>query len=244
MKIIYEPKGRAREYAELACNNYIGCPHSCKYCFAPNVMRSEREAYHLTVKPRTDGIRKFFEDDCRHLHDSGDKRRVHMNFVSDPYPNIEKELHLTRFCIETAAKYGVGINILTKGDYDSISGDFQLFKDAGVHLGVTLSLWNDDSRKEWEPNASSIEDRVRILDEAHKMGIYTWVSMEPVIYPNEALHVIDNLHSVVDLWKVGKLNYHEQAKTVDWAKFRDDVVGKLKSYNSNFIIKKDLQEAN
>jgi len=28
MKIVYEPAGRAREYAELAVNLFIGCPHT------------------------------------------------------------------------------------------------------------------------------------------------------------------------------------------------------------------------
>ena len=29
--IIYEPKGRAREYAPLACNLAVGCVHRCVY---------------------------------------------------------------------------------------------------------------------------------------------------------------------------------------------------------------------
>lgn len=243
MKIIYEPKGRAREYAELAVNNYSSCPHGCRYCMAPLVMRKDRNVFHERAIPRTDGIKKWFEHDCQLMQKNHDTRRVHMNFVSDPYPEIESQLQLTRYCLLTAAKYGVGINILTKGCYNIVSRDFQLFKDSGVHLGVTLSFWNDESRREWEPNAATVDDRIRILSDAHKMGIYTWVSMEPVIYPDEALQCIDNLHSVVDLWKVGKLNYHEHAKTVDWPKFREDVVAKLKSYNSNYIIKKDLLEA-
>lgn len=32
MDLIYEPKGRAREYAALACNIYKGCQHQCVYC--------------------------------------------------------------------------------------------------------------------------------------------------------------------------------------------------------------------
>ena len=35
MNAIYEPKGAAREYAELACNLYTGCNHGCLYCYAP-----------------------------------------------------------------------------------------------------------------------------------------------------------------------------------------------------------------
>jgi DNA repair photolyase len=31
MRIIYEPKGRALEYAPLAVNLYRGCSHGCDY---------------------------------------------------------------------------------------------------------------------------------------------------------------------------------------------------------------------
>ena len=33
LSIIYEPKGAAREYAELALNPYRGCTHRCIYCY-------------------------------------------------------------------------------------------------------------------------------------------------------------------------------------------------------------------
>jgi DNA repair photolyase len=33
--VIYEPKGKAGEYAPLALNLYAGCSHGCTYCFAP-----------------------------------------------------------------------------------------------------------------------------------------------------------------------------------------------------------------
>lgn len=33
MKAIYETKGRAREFCELAINLYTGCRHRCSYCY-------------------------------------------------------------------------------------------------------------------------------------------------------------------------------------------------------------------
>ena len=41
MKPIYEPKGKAKEYGDLAINIYTGCPHYCFYCFAPNVLHKD-----------------------------------------------------------------------------------------------------------------------------------------------------------------------------------------------------------
>lgn len=243
MKVIYEPKGRAKEYADLACNDYFGCPHGCVYCFAPSVMRSDRDKYHSEVKPREEMIRKWFEHDCIELEKKHDTRRIHLNFISDPYPELEKEIHLTRFCIETAMKHGVGINILTKGKFDTVSPDMGLFKDAGVHFGVSC-CWNSDSaRSEWEPNASTVDDRRKLLMAAHELGIFTWVSMEPVVYPNEAMEFYRNNKPYVDLWKVGKLNYHPHAKEVDWCQFRTCFEYEAGKYGSRYILKKDLLDA-
>ena len=242
MKIIYEPRGRAKEYADLACNDYTGCENACAYCFAPSVMRSDRKEYHATVKPRRDAVMKWFEHDCEELQRKGDTRRVHMNFVSDPYPDMEAEIHLTRHCIEAAERHGVGINILTKGKYDVVRPDFNLFRRAGVHFGVTCCFMDDTLRREWEPNASSVPERISLLKQAHAMGIFTWVSMEPVIDPKNALDFFRFMQDarVVDLWKVGRLNYHPHAKTIDWAKFRDDFREIADRNGANYIIKKDL----
>jgi hypothetical protein len=54
------------------------------------------------------------------------------------------------------------------------------------------------------------------------MGIFTWVSVEPVIDPEQALCIIETLDKmrVVDFWKVGKLNHFKELETkTDWAAF-------------------------
>jgi len=242
VKVVYEPKGKAKEYADLACNTYVSCPHSCTYCYAKNVMHKSAEEFHKCAIARM-AVKAYIEDDFREMAANVDKRRVHFNFISDPYPELESKLHLTRFCLEKAAAYNIGCNILTKGRYNTIRPDFDLFKEAGVHFGVSLSICSLSTRIVWEPKAAPIQERMRLLTEAHNMGIFTWVSMEPVIHPDEALKVLDAMHPWVDLWKVGKLNYHPHAKTVDWAKFREDFIKAADRVGAKYIIKKSLLEA-
>ena len=115
-------------------------------------------------------------------------------------------------------------------------------KKANTHLGITLSFVNDEKRQEWEPNASSVNDRLAILKSAHKAGIFTWVSLEPVIDPVEALAVIRKAHNYVRFWKVGKLNHmKEYEQTVNWRKFLYDAETLLKKYGANYYIKNDLR---
>lgn len=246
MKVIYKPKGRALEYAPWACNLYMGCTHGCTYCYAPGCVRKTSELWHKNAEERQNVVESF-ELDAKWLSENmpDDKnRRVLFCFLSDPYQPLESKLHLTRRCLAIAKKYGIKVDILTKGSYARVSKDFQLMKDANAHLGVTLSFANDARRKLWEPRASTVADRLRILKEAHEFGIFTWVSMEPVIIPEEALEVIRTAHSYVDFWKVGKLNHNREVeKTVNWPKFRDEAIALLKAYGSEYYIKEDLRNA-
>ena len=247
MNVIYEPKGRAREYAPLACNLYMGCTHGCKYCYAPACMHKKPAEWHESARVRGENVLALFEKDCARLakeRADDETRRVLFCFLSDPYQPLEGELHLTRRGIETAARHGIKIDILTKGDSALIEQDLPLMLESQTHLGITLSFINDASRREWEPMASSVQSRLRILRKAHEMGLYTWVSMEPVIIPQEALEVIRMAHDYVDFWKVGKLNHNKEVeRSVNWPKFRDDAVALLESFGCEYYIKEDLRNA-
>jgi hypothetical protein len=91
-------------------------------------------------------------------------------------------------------------------------------------FGVTLTFDNDADSLHWEPGAALLADRIASLKEAHRRNIRTWVSMEPVIYPEQTMHLIEMTYEFVDCFWVGKLN-HDAAleQTIDWPKFRREV---------------------
>ena len=240
MNIIYEPKGRAREYSELACNLYKGCTHGCQYCYAPACMRTTGAVWHSDAHPRVD-VPEGFEKDASILR--GDPRRILFCFLCDPYQPLERKERLTRQALSLVGKYQLRSQILTKGCADLIRDDLGLMKRVGTQLGITLCFTDDASRKKWEPDASSVEDRFAILKTAHKEGLFTWVSLEPVIDPAQALQVIRQAHSYVNFWKIGKLNHMKTVEAgVDWRKFLVDVENLLKSVDAKYYIKEDLKK--
>ena len=83
IEIIYEPTGRALEYSLLAANLYRGCPHGCRYCYAPGALHVSREAFHGAACPRP-GMLEALQHDARKI--SGDQRRILLCFTCDPYP--------------------------------------------------------------------------------------------------------------------------------------------------------------
>ncbi|WP_239525093.1 radical SAM family protein [Methanosarcina mazei] len=190
---------------------------------------------------RKDVINKF-EQDAISLAKAEEKRSILLSFTTDPYQQLDIKEQLTRKAIEILHFNGLKVSILTKGGKRS-ERDFDLLaaKPELSEYGVTLVFTDEKLRSKIEPNATPTSERINSLKKAHELGIYTFVSLEPVWFAEQSLELIDLTHDFVDLYKVGKLNYNKQQKNVDWEVFRKEVIKKLRSYNKNYYIKKDLE---
>jgi len=194
MRPIYEPKGKAKEYGDLAINIYTGCPHRCFYCFAPTVLHKDRTLFHSIVEPRP-GIVQAVKDQIKREHITG--KLIHLCFTCDPYPTGYDSL-ATRAIIEIIKESGNHVQILTKGDG---TRDFDLL-DCQDWYGVTY-----DGEVRQLANTNIFLD----LAEARYRGIQTWVSYEPVLNANNVLWSIENVakRQIANKVKIGKLNYHQ-----------------------------------
>lgn len=237
--VIYETRGKAREYRELSCNLYLGCDHGCVYCYAPNILHKERPEFYKTVQPRKDIIEKL-EKDTRGYVTHGDKRQVLFCFACDPYSSADQKFGITRQAIQVCRRNGMGFCVLTKGGRRSLR-DIDLFS-ARDSYACTLTTLDEKLSRKWEPGADIPEGRLLALKKYHDKGIKTWVSLEPVLFPEQTLDTIRETHGYVDEYKVGVLNYHEQAKQVDWYKFARDVVALLDSLGAKYYLKFDLRK--
>ena len=79
---------------------------------------------------------------------------------------------------------------------------------------------------------------MRTLCAFHEAGIHTWVSLEPVIDPEQTLELIRETAPFVDLYKVGKLNYVKSE--IDWRMFGARAIKILESLDKKYFIKTDL----
>jgi len=236
-QIIYEAKGRAREYRELACNLYRGCDHRCVYCYAPGAIHSPREAFGKP-EPRP-GIIAKLEAECRTYAESGDQRQVLFSFTSDPYQRLDIREQLTRQALQLCRHYNVPFSVLTKGGSRAIR-DADLFTPQDA-FASTLTFLDKGNSSEWEPGAAAPEDRIDTLRYFHQRGIPTWVSLEPVIDPDITMQIVRETHTFVDEYKVGTLNYHERARQTDWPLFAWQVRDLLESLGCRYYLKEDLR---
>lgn len=238
MPLIYEPRGKAAEYSPLAMNIYKGCSHGCVYCYAPSATYNKRDTFHSDVQPRCNFIQELRKDLVKFR---GDKRPILLCFTTDPYQPIEEAVKFTHYALKRLIENGNSIKILTKGGMRA-ARDFNIMKTGDCDFGTTLTFLNESRSAEWEPDAASPSDRINALRMAKEDGIKTWVSLEPVIDPNQVYEIINATHEFVDLYKVGKLNYHQLSKTIDWHEFRVNVESLLTSLNKDFYIKQDLKK--
>jgi len=244
--LIYEPAGRAREYAPLALNLYNGCAHGCTYCYAPAACRKDRADFHARPVPRVDVIAKLERELAKDIEVgmqrmNGQKDPVLLCFTCDPYQPLAAETNVTRRAIELLHEYGYPVHILTKGGTRAVP-DFDLL---GTHdhdaFASTLTFLARADSEQWEPHAALPADRLEAIALADARGIATWVSLEPVIDPEQSLEIIRRTYEHVDLFKVGTLNHYKLAATIDWRAFARQAVDLLEKLGARYYIKKDLR---
>ena len=237
MDVIYEPKGKAREYADLACNIYNGCTHGCKYCFAKLYAQ---ENYYEAANPKKNFISRLRKD-----VEKLDKNcpEILLSFHGDVYQPVENDLKLTRHALEILRENNLPFTVLTKGGSRAVR-DFDILEGYDkARFGTTLIFTEQADSGHWEPGAASIEDRIQTIIEAHSRGFPTWVSIEPVIDPLQAMKLVESLQPFVDHWKVGKINYYKEIEdAIDWIKFRENIKSLLQKIGADYYLKRSLTD--
>jgi len=242
MKIIYEPKGKAREYAPLAFNPWWGCPHNCRYCYGPKMSNPAKKGltaeqwkaeWHRCSHVKADALDRLAYD-CAFMWKRCDTRPVLMMFSGDPYPPDDPVPErglvadpITRTALKIMQENGVTPIILTKGGMRACR-DFDILKATMGWFGQTISFYNSLLCSEWEPHAAKISDRREALMLATDAGLKTWISVEPVIDFSQAIVEIRELtyEPRPDHFKLGKLSGNDKEtraieKSIDWPEYRE-----------------------
>lgn len=218
MRTIYEPTGRAAEYSPLALNLYNGCGHHCTYCYARKLAKTygTPESLFNIPGPRK-GLLSELEKKAAKM--KGDPREVNLCFMCDPYsPPASHDI--TREVLLILEKYKLNASILTKAGTKACR-DFDILARNGWKFGCSITCVGE-LRKKLEPHAATLSNRLDALYEAKKNGIYTYVSLEPVVDADMAIEIL-RLWGHIDFWKIGKINYVPEIENrIDWKRFVAD----------------------
>jgi DNA repair photolyase len=103
--------------------------------------------------------------------------------MSDPYIPIEKDLGLTRRCLELIDEYGYGLAIQTKSDL--ILRDLDILKSINRKtkciVQITMTTYYEDLCGILEPNVCTTARRFEVLETMREEGIPTVCWMTPIL---------------------------------------------------------------
>ena len=154
--LIYQPKGKAREYSPWACNLYNGCTNNCIYCYnkmgvGSKLLGKEDVTLKSGFKNIEDAYFKF-QRELDKYKDAilADGKGLFFNFVSDPF--LEETWKLNFYCAQYALRRGVPCVFLSKKRPHSCMIELFVRHKAMVKVGFTLT-----GMDELEPNADKKE---------------------------------------------------------------------------------------
>ncbi|MDB5311228.1 MAG: repair photolyase [Gemmataceae bacterium] len=168
----------------FSLNPYRGCEHGCVYCYARPTHEylgfSAGLDFETRIVVKSDApelLRKQF------LSRAWVPQPVGVGSATDAYQPAERQLRITRRCLEVFAEFRNPVGVVTKNaliarDAD-VLGDLARHDAACAFLSIT-TLDADLARK-MEPRASAPAARLRAVGELRKAGVPVGVMVAPVI---------------------------------------------------------------
>ncbi len=159
-------------------NIYRGCTHGCIYC------DSRSKCYQFTHPFEDIEVKQNAPELLeKALRSKRKKCMIGTGSMSDPYMHCEKDLKLTRKCLEIIRDNEFGLAIQTKSDL--ILRDIDLLDEinrtAKCVVQITLTTYDDDLCRILEPNVCNTKRRIEVLEKMQERGIPTIVWMTPIL---------------------------------------------------------------
>lgn len=164
--------------ADYAANCYAGCEHGCVYCYARFVTRFSHpgEPWGSFVDVKVNAPQVLEREVKR-------KRlgRVFLSSVCDGWQPREVRYGLTRQCLEMLLHYRFPVSILTKNALAERDFDLLASSKDEVEFGVTITTLDEGLRRLIEPRSSPSAERLKVLQEARRLGIRTHAFLGPLM---------------------------------------------------------------
>lgn len=159
-------------------NVYRGCTHGCIYCDARSACyQMKHEFEDIEVKENAPELLEAA------LKSKRKRCMIGTGAMCDPYLHAEKELNITRRCLELISKYEFGATVQTKSDL--IMRDIDLLDEINrktkAVVQMTLTTADEALCRIVEPNVCTTRRRFEVLCEMRERGIPTVVWFSPLL---------------------------------------------------------------
>ena len=222
------PKSRV-DYATDQITVYRYCPYACRYCY---VWRSKLFASRVQ-RGKYDPV----EEAKKYLNKTS--RIIVVSFVSDPYPPDERQEKKTREVLKVLSETKNKIMVLSKNPLLALR-DVDVFEKGNIWLGTTIITLDDNQARYWEPNAPPPLLRLQALQVAKRIGLKTWLSIEPII-PHTTIpeEIVAQTLEYIDFYVLGAFNYTKQLK---YTSYTEEILRKWYEQHVPYTI--DILERN
>ena len=223
--VIHSPGGAAGEYAQLALRGpYVGCVGMCRYCYNHLTRPVDRKQWGK-ARPLKSFKDRLEKDAAKY---AGDARRVFIAFGCDPCQPLDDRHGLTAQALKILAGNGLAPHVLSKFGLAGARHFDALAREPRSRYWITLTTLEPTRAARWEPGTAPPAERVEALRLVQEMGIDTGLSLEPTIYADETLRIIQEVGPLARHISLGKLNHMTLAQVravdpeierPDWVRF-------------------------
>ncbi len=120
---------------------------------------------------------------------------IGLGTVTDPYQPLEREMGLTRRCLEEMARAGAKVSILTKSDL--VVRDVDVLRGmTGAEVGMTINTASDQRAAIFEMGSPPPSRRLEAVRTLVEEGISTYVFLGPLI-PTVTDHDLPSLVTAI-----------------------------------------------
>lgn len=175
---MHEKQAKSILSAQNGMNLYRGCTHGCIYCDARSTCYQMPHAFEdIEVKSNAP---ELLEQVLKHKRQ---RCMIGTGAMSDPYLHAERQLRLTRKCLELIDEYGFGLAIQTKSDLILRDLDLlkRIHKKSKCVVQMTLTTYDEELGRVLEPNVCTTKRRAEVLSILREEGIPTVCWMTPIL---------------------------------------------------------------
>jgi len=162
---------------DYVINPYVGCAHSCIYCYARFIKRftGHAEEWGKFVDVKINAPDLIPAKTTKYKGKS-----IFLASVTDAYLPLEKKYQLTRKILKKLIPLQPDLGVQTKSDL--VLRDIDLLKQfKNCEVGFTITTLDDNLRKEIEPFTSPVKNRITALEKLKRAKIKTYVFIGPIL---------------------------------------------------------------
>ena len=222
--------------ADYVINPYIGCNHSCIYCYARFMKRftGHKEPWGQFIDVKINAPDLIPAKTTKYKG-----KTIFIASVTDAYLPLERKYQLTRRILEKLIPLQPNLGIQTKSDL--ILRDVDLLKQfKNCEAGLTITTLELQLQREIEPFTSPPQNRIRALQGLKKSGLKTYVFIGPILpYLTDWKKIILATKRYADFYMLENLNAHGSIwdSVKKWLKEKHPAL--LKDYEKVYFSKND-----